>query len=86
MPGDGHFRQLFGLAPLNIPVDLCDDDSDGSSCDSFKEEVPLEVPQQAVLLQRMDLLGNDDYLLRVRHVLNLRSHVIVAIQESTHKA
>jgi hypothetical protein len=63
MPGDGHVWQLFGLAPqLNIPVDcLGDDDSIGSSSDLSKEEEG--VPQQAVLLQRMDLLGNDDYLL-----------------------
>jgi hypothetical protein len=86
MPGDGHVRQLFGLAPLNIPVDcLGDDDSDGSTSDSSKEEEQEEdVPQPAILLQRLDLLGNDDYLLRVRRVLNLRTHVVVTVQESTH--
>jgi hypothetical protein len=84
MPGDGHDRRLFGLAPqLNIPVDcLGDDDSIGSSSDSSKEEEG--VPQQAVLLQRMDLLGNNDYLLLVQRVLNLRTCVVVNVQESTY--
>jgi hypothetical protein len=85
MPGNSHVRQLFGLAPLNIPVDcLGDDDLGGSTSDSSKEEQEEDVPQQAVLLKRLDLLGNDDYLLRVRHVLNLRTHVVVTVQESTH--
>jgi hypothetical protein len=39
---------LFGLAPLNIPVDcLGDDDLDGSSSNSSRvkeEEVPVEAP------------------------------------------
>jgi hypothetical protein len=84
MPGDGHIRQLFGLAPIPIPVDLLPDDLDGSSTDSSVSEEDATL-QAAIILQKLDLLGNDDYLLKVRGVLNQRTHVVVTVQESTHR-
>jgi hypothetical protein len=48
-------------------------------------EAPVEGPQQAVFLQQLDLLGNDNYLLLQAHrLLNLQTLVVFAVQESTH--
>jgi hypothetical protein len=83
MPGNGHIQQLFGLAPSQIPVDLLLEDLDGSSTDSSVDEgEPSQ--QAAIILQWLDLLANDDYLLRVHRVLNQQTHVVVTVQESTH--
>ena len=83
MPGDGHIRQLFGLSPLDS--DGSDDIGGSSSSSSLSdvEEEEVEVAPPPVLLKRTDLLGNDNYLLRVRRVLNLRTHVVVSVQESS---
>lgn len=85
MPGDGYIQNLFGLAPaLNIAPEDSDGTSSDLSDDENKEEEMEEAPQQAVVIRLLDLLGTDDYLLRVRRVLNHRTHVVVVVQESTH--
>jgi hypothetical protein len=79
MPGDGPIRELFGLAPpLEGPF------SRSSSEDEEESVVEATTQLQVVFLNRLDLLGNDDYLLQVRRVLNQRTHVVVMVQESTH--
>jgi hypothetical protein len=57
MPGDGQIRQLFGLAPIPVPVDLLPDDLNGSSTDSSVSEEDA-TSQAAIILQQLDLLGN----------------------------
>jgi hypothetical protein len=85
MPGNGYIRNLFGLAPA---PNIAPEGSDGTSSDSLddenKKESMEEAPQQVVVIRLLDLLGMDDYLLRVHRVLNLRTHVVVVVQESTH--
>jgi hypothetical protein len=49
------------------------------------DEVPLPI-EQLVHLNVNDLIGNDEYLLRVRRILNARTHVVVVVVESEHAA
>jgi hypothetical protein len=84
MPGDAYVRHLFGFASFVNPIVVDGLLSDSSEDEEQEEEEPEEAPQPAVVLQWLDLLGTDEYLLRVRRVLNLRTHVVVSVQESTH--
>jgi hypothetical protein len=52
-------------------------DSSNSEADNSRDEDTKEV-------QTYDLIGNDEYLLRVRHILNARTHVVVVVAESEH--
>jgi hypothetical protein len=84
-PNDVAVRDLFGLAPLeDVEEDNGDEDSEATSendDDEEDEEPPLE---HFVNIRVNDLIGNDDYLLKVRRVLNLRTHVVVVVVESEH--
>jgi hypothetical protein len=69
-PGDSTIRQLFGL--------IEDTDSETDEADNSRDE------QETEEVQTDDLIGNDEYLLRVRRILNARTHVVVVVVESEH--
>jgi hypothetical protein len=85
-PGDATIRELFGLEPLNEDMDNERDSSDSdtnNSSDKDTDEVQTLI-EHLVHLHVNDQIGNDEYLLRVCHILNARTHVVVVAVESEH--
>jgi hypothetical protein len=85
-PEDATVRDLFGLAPLDEGMDdepSSDEEhkSNGSQSTDDEDKPPLP---PLVEIRLKDLIGNDDYLLKVRCVLNARTHVVVIVIESEH--
>jgi hypothetical protein len=87
-PQDATVRSLFGLDPHpdndEEDTDMDEEGSDksynGSSTGSETDEVLAN--ERRVNIRLNDLLGNDDFLLKVRRILNLRTHVVVVVVES----
>jgi hypothetical protein len=84
-PNDASLQHFFGLMEIVESTDDEDDEQEGdevshvSSAEETKEDIA-----NPVHIHVNDLIGNDEYFLKVRRVLNARTHVVVVVVESEH--
>jgi hypothetical protein len=84
-PKDATVHRLFGLEEIvdYMEDDKEDDDGEGDSESSRAEETEEDIAN-LVHIKVNDLIGNDKYLLKMRRVLNARTHVVVIVVKSKH--
>jgi hypothetical protein len=77
-PEDDTVRKLFGLEKQIDENMEEDEELDVSDAASSSDDGTVD----AAYIRVGDLIGNDEYLLKVRRVLNSRTHVVVVVLES----